>query len=132
MRRTVIVPPDLAPAATPAAASAANTRAAERSARRFARTFLRYETGDLGREVRRALRAIAIPRLARQLLSEPPRRPAGAKRSRPGRLVGLRPERAQAADAVTFTAELKYRDTSGTLRITIARRGGRWLVTGLR
>ncbi len=86
-------PVEVAPAAPsvprPAAGGAAALRAAiGGQARPFLTAFFRYEVGDVGPWVRRALRADATPGFATELLGSPPRRPVrSVPAAVPGRLA---------------------------------------------
>ncbi|HWW67495.1 MAG TPA: hypothetical protein VNY83_05880 [Solirubrobacterales bacterium] len=100
----------VAPAAPLAPQPAASSEAAGlratlgHAARRFLAAFFRYEIGELGPGVRRALRAAATPGFAAELLVGPPRRPPpGIPAAVPGRLTiavaSLSPPRALVSGA---------------------------------
>lgn len=108
------------PVLQPAAAGAAGLRVAlGGEARRFLAAFFRYEVGELGPGVRRALRATATPGFAAELLAAPPRRPpqkvpaavpgrlaiAAASLSPPRAVVGGSARRGGEAEQFSFVFE---------------------------
>lgn len=104
-------------------------------ARRFAVANTQYEAGHLPHAVRRAIEATCTPRLARELLAQPPALPPGIPITRVDeRVRSLTPlgELAHRADVlVSVTRKLRRTSTPGSLELTLARQRGRWLVDHL-
>lgn len=103
---------------------------AERHASRFARAYLRWVDNRGRSAATRALRTLATPALADDLLSTPPRSVRGGPKPAAGTLLGL--------DIVTedgrtfaFEAVINRDGIESRLGVTVARDQGRWLVTGL-
>lgn len=100
------------------------------AARSFLGAFLRYEVGELGPRVKRALRASATPRFAHELLAAPPRAPPG----------GFPSPAAIGTIAVAFVSVLPPRvvvsaagqrvGTAEQLSFVFERRGSIWLASG--
>jgi hypothetical protein len=108
------------------------THPAARVAKEFIRAFLRYETGDLSPDVRRAISTDAMPSVARRLLGQPPRPPAGGQHPSPGRLEELKPGGTAQPGEVSFRATIEYGGVTGAVLMTFRRAGGRWRLVDLR
>lgn len=101
------------------------------AARRFLAAFTRYEVGERGPGVARALRANATPGFAARLLAAPPRAPAAGRyppRARPGRIevafVALSPPRA------IVSGEARRAGAPAQFSFLFELHGGRWLAAG--
>lgn len=126
-RRTAASPS----AAQPAARAARSLRVTlGAAAHRFLGAFFRYEVGELGPAVRRALRANATPGFASELLSAPPRRPPGAPPpALPGRLAiavaSIEPPRALISGSASRGGA-----TDEQFSFLFEARHGAWLASG--
>ncbi len=101
------------------------------TARRFLAAFGRYEVGERGSGLARALRATATPGFAARLLAAPPRAPAAGRyppRARLGRVevsfVALSPPRA------IVSGEARRGDAPAQFSFLFELRGRRWLASG--
>ena len=99
------------------------------AAGRFLTAFFRYEVGELGPTVRRALRASATPGFAAELLASPPRRPPGAPAAvLPGHLAiavaSIDPPRA------LVSGSARRGDQSEQFSFLFEPRRGTWLASG--
>ena len=101
------------------------------AARRFLAAFGRYEVGERGAGLARALRATATPGFAARLLAAPPRAPAAGRyppRARLGRVevafVALSPPRA------IVSGEARRGDAPAQFSFLFELRGRRWLASG--
>lgn len=104
------------------------TRAAERDARAFVAAFLHYEVGDLSAPVKRAIRSRATEDLARTLLNDPPRVPAGDRAAR-GRLLAISGGQELDDGRVQTAASIRRGGQRSAMVLTLVARGGRWLVS---
>jgi hypothetical protein len=103
-------------------------RQLRRDARRFLSAFLRYEGGELGESVRRALRAWATEDFASQLLKAPPRVQV---RLDPARIGELFIKEASWEPAIAVVAGVAKRgQRSERFSFLFARSEGRWLAGG--
>ncbi|MBS1861864.1 MAG: hypothetical protein JSS68_09145 [Actinobacteria bacterium] len=100
---------------------------------RFLAAYLRYERGAPGRGDRRSLARLSTPAFARRLLQAPVRIPAG--RAPPpewvSRVVAVRVGIFEGRQALLVGVVVVGTGGSHVLTLTLVRRDGRWLVTGL-
>jgi hypothetical protein len=114
----------------PAVAGAAGLRVAlGGEARRFLAAFFRYEVGELGPAVRRALRATTTAGFAAELLRSPPRRPPqSVPAAVPGRLAiavaSVLPPRALVSGSARRGGEAEQ------FAFVFEARGGAWRASG--
>jgi hypothetical protein len=100
---------------------------ARRQVRHFIAAFLSYEVGRDGRGVAATIRACASPRLARQLLSQPPTSPGRPSHGR-ARITSLHINPVPGEpDLVLASGDASRPEGPEPFSFLIAQRDGRWL-----
>jgi hypothetical protein len=113
------------------AAWAAHHAVARRHAAAFMRALFRYEVGDTSPGVRAAIKALADVRLARVLLSAPPRPPRSGSFPPLARLVRFEGEREAPDGAVDVTAQIVRGGERSRITVRVEQAEGRWLATAV-
>lgn len=125
--------PHSAPAGQEAKVGRGAISAAARSAHRFASAYLRYEEGTLGSGERRAIALFSTSELGGQLLRAPVRVPPGSHPPRQwvARVAAVRVGLFDGRPALVATLVIAASDGRHLLRVTLTKRGSRWLVAGI-